>query len=252
MIATVIKMSIQRMVCTGCGAEANASCNCGLNYTPASIRAAEAIAANPEKSDRAIAADIGVHHTTVGRIRNAGGASAPPEQSADDLSPVADATPEKRIGRDGKSYSATKRKRHRGKRMPDFVDEPQHDRDLHTLQTIWDGTCETAREEFLKCPTAGIQPVDHVGLDGKARQLPERTIDDEADEDIEAYIEPQNYRGAFLIRADQAKQFAVYSGPVTKETATMARQVAAVWSSLADQMEKSPASVVDTINGGGR
>jgi hypothetical protein len=29
---TVIKMSNQRMVCTGCGAEANASCNCGVSY----------------------------------------------------------------------------------------------------------------------------------------------------------------------------------------------------------------------------
>ena len=69
MTATVIKMSVQRMVCTGCGAEANASCNCGVAYQPKSIRAAEAIRANPEKSDRALAADLGIGHATVSRAR---------------------------------------------------------------------------------------------------------------------------------------------------------------------------------------
>ena len=64
-----IKYSIQRMVCTGCGAEANASCNCGLAYVPASQRAAEAIKNNPEKSNRAIAAELGVSDMTVGRAR---------------------------------------------------------------------------------------------------------------------------------------------------------------------------------------
>src|SRR5262245_23999563 len=62
-------ISIQRMVCTGCGAEANASCNCGVSYVPKSVRAAEAVKANPEKSDRAIAAEIGASPTTVGKAR---------------------------------------------------------------------------------------------------------------------------------------------------------------------------------------
>jgi hypothetical protein len=53
----------------------------------------EAIKANPEKSNRAIAADIGIDQSTVSRVRNAG---------------VDYATPE-RIGRDGKSYSIRQR-----------------------------------------------------------------------------------------------------------------------------------------------
>ena len=61
---------IQRMVCTGCGAEANASCNCGKPYVPKAVRAAEAIKANPKKSDRAIAADIGVAPNTVKAARD--------------------------------------------------------------------------------------------------------------------------------------------------------------------------------------
>jgi hypothetical protein len=91
---TVIKMSIQRMVCTGCGAEANASCNCGVSYVAKSIRAAEAIKANPGKSDRAIAADLGIGKNTVMRARQAG-PDGPPEHE--------------RIGRDGKSYSIRQR-----------------------------------------------------------------------------------------------------------------------------------------------
>jgi hypothetical protein len=67
--AVVYPISIQRMVCTGCGAEANASCNCGKPYVPKAERAREAIKANPKKSDRAIAAGIGVHHSTINEAR---------------------------------------------------------------------------------------------------------------------------------------------------------------------------------------
>lgn len=73
--------------CSSCGASARAGCNCGVAYVPAGERAAAAVAANPEKSDRAIAAEIGVSHPTVGKVRKATGK----------LFPV-----EKRTGRDGK------------------------------------------------------------------------------------------------------------------------------------------------------
>jgi hypothetical protein len=64
-----IHQSIVRLACSACGAEANASCNCGKPYVPAGQRAAEAIAAHPEKSDRMIAAEIGTSPTTVGKAR---------------------------------------------------------------------------------------------------------------------------------------------------------------------------------------
>jgi hypothetical protein len=67
--ATVMPISVQRMVCTGCGAEANASCNCGMDYKPKSVRAREAVEANPEKSDRAIAKEVGVSQPTVSKAR---------------------------------------------------------------------------------------------------------------------------------------------------------------------------------------
>src|ERR1700722_7465044 len=154
MIPTVIKMSIQRMICTDCGAEANASCNCGVAYQPKSLRAADAIKANPQKSDRAIAADLGISAMTVNRARG-----------------VTDVTPER------------------------------------------------------------------TGLDGKIYRVPLREVD--AEDDVEADIEPDNYRTAYLLRADQARRFASYSGPVTKELIAMARQVATAWNNLAKQMEKA-------------
>jgi hypothetical protein len=79
-------MSIQRLVCTDCGAEANAACNCGVDYIAKSVRARKAIEDNPEKSDRAIADDIGVSPMTVNRAR----------------ATVPDVTVE-RTGRDGKT-----------------------------------------------------------------------------------------------------------------------------------------------------
>jgi len=47
-------LSVVRLACSACGAEANASCNCGKPYSPRE-RAAEVVAAHPEKSNRAIA-----------------------------------------------------------------------------------------------------------------------------------------------------------------------------------------------------
>jgi len=57
------------MECSSCGAAGIAACDCGAPYMPASARAAEAIAANPRKSDRAIAADLGINQSTVSRAR---------------------------------------------------------------------------------------------------------------------------------------------------------------------------------------
>ena len=85
------------MVCTGCGAEANASCNCGVAYQPKAIRAAEAVKASPEKSNVAIAKDIGVDEKTVRKARA--------ELPTSDQSEV-----EKRTGRDGKVRKLPERK----------------------------------------------------------------------------------------------------------------------------------------------
>jgi hypothetical protein len=124
---TVIRMSVQRMICTGCGAEANASCNCGVSYVTKSVRAAEAIKANPNKSDGIIAAELGIDRTTVLKARKG----------------VTDSHPDdERLGRDGKSYSIRQR-------ITDDPDIPQ-------------GLAEQAaatmrRRVFLRCASDAVR-----------------------------------------------------------------------------------------------
>jgi hypothetical protein len=93
MSASVIKMrqpsaAPRKLGCSSCGATTDAACDCGVPYLPAGQRAAAAVEANPERSDRSIAAEIGVDHKTVGAARRALGEHSPPD----------------RIGRDGKRY----------------------------------------------------------------------------------------------------------------------------------------------------
>jgi hypothetical protein len=80
------------MICTACGAEANAACTCGVHYVPKSVRAAEYIKQNPAASIREIAEQTGVGHGTAQEAR----------------ARVRDRTPELVTGRDGKSYPASK------------------------------------------------------------------------------------------------------------------------------------------------
>jgi hypothetical protein len=73
-----------KMECSGCGASTDAACACGVAYIPAAARVAAAVKASPEKSNVAIAKEIGVSEKTV---RN--------HRPTSDMSEV-------RTGRDGK------------------------------------------------------------------------------------------------------------------------------------------------------
>lgn len=87
---SVIALPIARNLrCSDCGAPGEATCDCGAAYVPAGQLAAKAIAANPDKSDRAIAEEIGVSHQVVGRAR---------KKATGPNGPVAT-----RTGRDGKA-----------------------------------------------------------------------------------------------------------------------------------------------------
>jgi hypothetical protein len=88
--------------CTSCGAEATAGCNCGVAYKPID-RATEAVKANPGKSDRAIAAAIGVSTPTVSRARKA---------------TVTNVKVGKRTGRDGKTRKVPTRTSKPQKNVP--------------------------------------------------------------------------------------------------------------------------------------
>jgi hypothetical protein len=90
---------IYQLKCSVCGAAADAACDCGASYSPAGARAAKAVARNPEKSDRAIAAETGASDKTVAKARR----KATAEKSA-----VAEPAA-KRIGKDGKARRVPKK-----------------------------------------------------------------------------------------------------------------------------------------------
>lgn len=110
------------MRCTSCGVKTFSRCGCAAPYigahrwamqlkepapttprekaSPAFDHALAAVTAHPEKSNRALAAEIGVAEPTVRRARRQ------LEASANDDAP--DDAPDRRIGRDGHSYPAHK------------------------------------------------------------------------------------------------------------------------------------------------
>jgi hypothetical protein len=80
-------VSIQQMSCTMCGAQADASCNCGAPYLPASKRAA-AVAAKPEsegKTVRELAEEAGVGLGTMHRALVPNGTTDEPVVNEGDL-----------------------------------------------------------------------------------------------------------------------------------------------------------------------
>jgi hypothetical protein len=79
--------SLARLQCTRCGAEANASCNCGEPYKPVEIAKAYS-RENPSASVREISAQTGVSHASAQRAKSG----------------VSGDTPT--TGRDGKNYPA--------------------------------------------------------------------------------------------------------------------------------------------------
>lgn len=84
-----------KLVCSSCGAPGEGSCRCGVPYVTPGERAEAAVKANPGKSDRTIAEELGVSHTTVQRARKATGTNVPVE---------------KRTGKDGKARKMPRHK----------------------------------------------------------------------------------------------------------------------------------------------
>jgi hypothetical protein len=65
------RMPKPRLFCSKCGVRAQATCDCGASYIPARVYAERAIAAHPEKSNRAIAEETGISHETIRQVREA-------------------------------------------------------------------------------------------------------------------------------------------------------------------------------------
>jgi hypothetical protein len=84
-------------------------------------------------------------------------------------------------------------------------------------------------------------PVEkRVGLDSKIRRMPKQKVEDDGDDDDELdEDETEGSEEAFLMRAEQAIKFAVYTGPVSKELVAAARAAADAWRELVQTLEKA-------------
>lgn len=215
----------RRLGCSACGATAEAACDCGVPYIPAGQRAAEAIAANPKRSDRSIAAEIGVDHKTVGAARKAVGEHSPPE----------------RIGRDGKSYPAKTK--------------PVPDRDAKIGQENLRSVLLMNSAASIKCAAAYHGPVDGATIaaarkaatkwDALADQMVESVKNSDDDSDV---VNPVALEDNFLhaiggmnenvrIFSKFAKACVLDPEAATRMAAA-ARDSAARLTAMADQIER--------------
>lgn len=120
----IVQQVNRAMECSSCGAAGIAACDCGAPYMPASARASAAIAADRDKSDRAIAADLGIDHKTVGKAR----------RSTGDYSPV-----DTRVGLDGK---VRKMPRRSTKTKPEEVMPTEQEAYAEQEKHLYDHACE--------------------------------------------------------------------------------------------------------------
>src|SRR5262245_55175690 len=114
-------IDVQILQCSKCGAKAAASCDCGVPYASALWLAAEAIKASPQKSDRAIAKEIGVSNVTVSKARK--------DATVNQL------TVDKRVGLDGKV-----RRMPKSKPVLEIPTEEEAERSYQ--RTLYDQACQ--------------------------------------------------------------------------------------------------------------
>jgi hypothetical protein len=142
----------RKVECAACGAEADAvfhpTCGCNAGFRSKRQRAAEAIKADPSKSNRMIAEEIDADEKTVRHAREQVRTPAAPEQIT---------------GRDGKNYPATRARPYRPE--PSFtadqslLDQARANldniRSLMRLMTV--GTRDNFRQEVIDTMTEPLK-----------------------------------------------------------------------------------------------
>jgi hypothetical protein len=121
--------------CSACGAPGSGSCHCGTAYIPAGEYAAKIAQKNPELSSRELADQIGVSQRTAARAL----------QSARE--PFGSSVV---VGRDGKSYPATKPE---GQTKPQVMrlypaTKPQEQTKPQVMRLYGDSDLKTAKSYF--------------------------------------------------------------------------------------------------------
>lgn len=219
----------RKLGCSACGATAEAACDCGVPYDPAGQRAAAAVAAHPEKSDRAIAADIGVGKNTVMRARQSDGPDGPPER---------------RVGKDGKRDPAKKpdpirpltKKQDADAKRGCFMLSIQEAKNL----AVYDGAVDRAMIDFAKKAASAwcelVEKLESRNSAKTAKPPPVVDHDDDSttDTDHEEGLRVIAARG-LINRAGESATMARYplgSLVITNEIVTAARDAAQSWSDL--------------------
>jgi hypothetical protein len=151
-------MSDRHIFCSKCGAQGEAGCDCGAEYISASAFAAKALARNPEKSNRAIAAEIGVDDKTVAKARHAAGAD--------------NSAPGKRQGQDGKMYPSKSKSQVTRRAKPEELEgySPKAKRhiDVRTGENI--SHHESAKREAVHAVTGDLES-EVIELRATVKQL---------------------------------------------------------------------------------
>jgi hypothetical protein len=235
-----------RLECSICHATCEAACDCNAPYLPAAIdRAAAAVAANPERSDRLLAAQADVDHKTVAKARM---------QSTGDHSPV-------RTGADGKTRRLPAPKADNSE--PEAEDSesdiaPPEVVEENILYCL-DRTNEHARvfKKFIKLSAFDREAVARIStaidkmigkfrsvqstLTGKAAPKPKAKPAEFSDPIQETCDNCQSLEGEELLR-ERVKNSLRWTAetvnlPVTEEAVAAAEAAAAAWTKTAQDMK---------------
>jgi ParB-like chromosome segregation protein Spo0J len=179
---------------------------------------AKLLKATPEKSDRQIAGMIKASPTTVGKVRTE-------VEATGDVSKLDTRTDSK-----GREQPARKPRPERhycrqcgvravvGEVRQYNTDDPYYEGD-----DIWlHEACIAAFE---------------------AKEAAQRAELDDIEAEMFDDPDPDTRRLAFLLRADQARLFAVYSGPVDEDVCSIAREALAAWTLLVERLTKEMKAV---------
>jgi hypothetical protein len=151
-----------RLECPKCHAETNAPCNCGVAYVPKSIKAQEAVAAHPEKSNRAIAAEVGVDEKTVRKAREATADKSAVETRRTGMDGVTRKLPERKAEPEPEDTDDVEPKATEAERKKSFLAAPyymaeqiirlqktevKHDAEVRVAARLLVGECQTLAGE---------------------------------------------------------------------------------------------------------
>jgi hypothetical protein len=145
-----VPVAFPKLKCIQCHSEVSAACDCGAPYLSPFDLAAQAVKADPEKSNRAIAAEIGVSNQTVMRARKA--ATAP------------NGAVEKRRGRDVKRRRQPSGRQWIVGSLPENQDDAADDTDASELWSDLEGSIDRLLQAGISGAEITMRAMFRVGV----------------------------------------------------------------------------------------